>query len=137
MRDARTPAQQMVGKCKRSNKLVDRCVVLAKQMLEEQKGEEAALEKAEQHQAKYLELFEEHQKAKEDIEKLSRETYSIIGKRMTREQSSKRCLHQTVITSARKCRIRCWTTTAPSRMASLSCKPCKKEWTNVPNHGGR
>ena len=48
-------------------------------MLEEQKAEEEALELAEQHAAKNLEYLEEYNKAQEDIEKLSRETYQIIG----------------------------------------------------------
>ena len=39
LRDARTPTQQMVGKCKRSNKLAELCVDLAQKMLDEQRDE--------------------------------------------------------------------------------------------------
>ena len=45
LRESRTPTQQMVGKCKRTDKLAERCKVLAQQMLDEQAVGEAALEK--------------------------------------------------------------------------------------------
>ncbi len=45
LRDAKVPTEQMEGKCNRSRKLEDRCAVLGQKMLEEQKGEEQALEK--------------------------------------------------------------------------------------------
>ena len=64
----------------KTDKLAERCKVLAQQLLEEQTAEEAALAKAEQHATKILELEEEHAKAELEMERLSRETYSIIGK---------------------------------------------------------
>ena len=63
-----------------SDKLADRCEVLKQQMLEAQREEAAAEEKTEQAQTRYIEYFEEHEKAQEEIKNLARETCTIIGK---------------------------------------------------------
>ena len=87
LRDARTPTQQMEGKCKRSRKLEDLCEVLGKKMLEEQRCEEQVLAKAEQHAAKNIELLDEWTKNKVEIQRLSLETHNSSNKSTTQGQN--------------------------------------------------
>ena len=98
LRDSKTPTQQMVGKCKRSDKLASRCEELAQKMLEAQREEEAALAAADAAQARYHEFSDEHTKAQEEIKKLARETSTIIGNefdagKKTKEMFASDCEH--------------------------------------------
>jgi hypothetical protein len=72
------PHEQMAAKTKRSSRLVERNLVLKRQMSEEQKAEEEALRKADEHAAKEAQLLAEYETNCKEIERLALETHNII-----------------------------------------------------------
>ena len=128
LRDSKTPTQQMVGKCKRPDKLASRRVELALKVLDAQRGEEAALEKQSWLRRSTSSSLTSTQRLKRTSKSSHVKRTPSSIRRTTRGQKPKICSLVTATVSEINCWIRCWTVAPPSRKVSPSCRPCKREW---------